>query len=85
VTVQAGAGTTRSTRSNRSIGWVPLASVSFVVVPIDGWLRQLELAGGPHRLPAKPRLTASPGYVIWRPARRRPIKPVGRAMAKVQA
>ena len=84
MTIQAGAGTARSTRSSRSIGWVPLASVAFIV-PIDGLLRLMELAGGPHLLPAKPRLTASPEYVIRRPAHRRPIKPVGRAMSKVQA
>ena len=61
MTIHAAACTTRSTRSNRSIGWVPFALVALVVVPaIAGSLRLVELAGGPHLLPASPRLTASP-------------------------
>jgi hypothetical protein len=40
---------------------VPFALVALVVVPaIAGSLRLVELAGGPHLLPANPRLTASP-------------------------
>ena len=61
MTIHAAAGTTRSTRSNRSIGWVPFALVALVVVPaIAGSLRLVELAGGPHLLPGNPRLTAPP-------------------------
>ena len=48
MTIYAAACTTRSTRSNRSIGWVPFALVALVVVPaIAGSLRLVELAGGP--------------------------------------
>jgi hypothetical protein len=60
VTIDAAARTTRSTRSNRSTEWVPFSLVALVVVPaIAGLLRLVELAGGPHFLPANPRLTAS--------------------------
>jgi hypothetical protein len=60
VTIDAAARTTRSTRSNRSTEWVPFALLTLVVAPaITGWLRLIELAGGPHFLPANPRLTAS--------------------------
>ena len=52
-------------RSNRSIGWVPYPLIALVVVPaIAGSLRLVELAGGPHMLPANPRITASPIPVI---------------------
>jgi uncharacterized membrane protein len=55
----------RPTRSTRSIGWVPYPLVALVVVPaIAGSLRLVELAGGPHLLPANPRITASPVPVI---------------------
>ena len=55
----------RSTRSTRSIGWVPYPLIALVVVPaIAGSLRLVELAGGPHLLPANPRITASPVPVI---------------------
>ena len=51
----------RSPRSARSTGWVPFALVALVVVPvIAGFLRLVELAGGPLLLPANPRMTASP-------------------------
>jgi hypothetical protein len=61
VTIHAAACTTRSTGSNRSTGWVHFALVAIVVVPaIAGSLRLVELARGPHLLPANPRLTASP-------------------------
>ena len=60
MTIHAAASTTRSTGSNRSIGWVPFALVALVVIPaIAGSLRLVELAGGPHLLPANSRLTAS--------------------------
>src|SRR5664280_244178 len=59
VTTHAAARTTRST------GWVPFALVAVVVVPaIAGSLRLVELAGGPHVLPANPRMTASPLPVV---------------------
>jgi uncharacterized membrane protein len=55
----------RPTRSNRSIGWVPYPLIAVVVIPaIAGSLRLVELAGGPHMLPANPRITASPLPVI---------------------
>jgi uncharacterized membrane protein len=44
---------------------VPYALVALVLVPaIAGSLRLLELAGGPHLLPANPRITASPVPVV---------------------
>jgi len=56
---------TRPTRSTRSIGWVPYSLIALIVVPaIAGSLRLVELAGGPHMLPANPRITASPIPVI---------------------
>jgi len=56
---------TRPTRSTRSIGWVPYPLIALIVVPaIAGLLRLVELAGGPHMLPANPRITASPIPVI---------------------
>ena len=59
MTVHPAAHTTRST------GWVPFALVAVVVVPaIAGSLRLVELAGGPHALPANPRITASPLPVV---------------------
>jgi uncharacterized membrane protein len=44
---------------------VPFALVAVVVVPaIAGSLRLLELAGGPHMMPANPRMTSSPLPVV---------------------
>jgi len=44
---------------------VPYPLIGLVVVPaIAGSLRLVELAGGPHLLPANPRITASPVPVI---------------------
>ena len=44
---------------------MPFALVALVVVPaIAGSLRLVELAGGPHLMPANPRLTASPVPVV---------------------
>jgi uncharacterized membrane protein len=58
VTIPAAA---RTTRSGRSTGWVPFALVAVVVVPaFFGSLRLVELAGGPHLMPANPRITAAP-------------------------
>ena len=55
----------RPTRSTRSIGWVPYPLIALVVIPaIAGSLRLVELAGGPHLMPANPRITASPLPVI---------------------
>jgi len=55
----------RPTRSTRSIGWVPYPLIALIVIPaIAGSLRLVELAGGPHLLPANPRVTASPVPVI---------------------
>jgi len=55
----------RTARSSRTTGWVPFALVAVVVVPaIAGSLRLLELAGGPHMMPANPRITASPLPVV---------------------
>ena len=86
MTIHTAACTTRSTGSNRSIGWVPFALVALVVPAIAGSLRPVELAGGPHLLPSNARLTtdlclgagwvinlAVAEYVIRRSARRRAI------------
>ena len=55
----------RPTRSTRSIGWVPYPLIAVIVVPaIAGSMRLVELAGGPHLMPANPRITASPIPVI---------------------
>jgi uncharacterized membrane protein len=44
---------------------VPFALVALVLVPaIAGTLRLVELSGGPHLLPANPRITASPVPVV---------------------
>jgi hypothetical protein len=44
---------------------VPFALVALVLVPaIAGSLRLLELAGGPHMMPANPRISASPAPVV---------------------
>ena len=55
--------TTRAT--TRATGWVPFALVALVVVPAAaGSLRLVEVFGGPHLLPANPRLIASPVPVV---------------------
>ena len=55
----------RPTRSTRSTGWVPFALVALVLVPaISGSLRLIEVAGGPHVMPANPSITASPAPVV---------------------
>jgi uncharacterized membrane protein len=52
-------------RRDRYTRWVPLALVALVLVPaIAGSLRLVELAGGPHVMPANPRITASPLPVV---------------------
>ena len=58
MTVPAAARPTRSTGWG---GWVPLSLVALVVIPaIAGSLRLVEVFGGPHLLPANPRIAASP-------------------------
>lgn len=65
MTIHAGASTTRSTRPNRSTGWVPFALIALVVVPaIAGSLRLVELAGGPQLMAVNARMTASPVPVV---------------------
>jgi uncharacterized membrane protein len=65
MTIHAPARPTRSAVSTRSTGWVPYALVALVMVPaIAGSLRLIELAGGPHLMPANPRISASPVPVI---------------------
>lgn len=55
----------RPARSTPSAGRVPFALVTLVLVPaIAGSLRLVELAGGPHAMPANPRITASPVPVV---------------------
>ena len=55
----------RPTRSTRSTGWVPFALVALVLIPaIAGSLRLVEVFGGPHLLPANPRIAASPLPVV---------------------
>jgi len=55
----------RLTRSTRSTGWVPFALLALVLVPaISGSLRLIEVAGGPHVMPANPGITASPAPVV---------------------
>jgi uncharacterized membrane protein len=54
-----------SGRSGGSSGWVPFALVALVLVPaIAGSLRLVELAGGPHLIPAHSGITASPLPVV---------------------
>ena len=57
---------TRPTRIARSTGrWVPFALLALVLLPVFfGSLRLVELAGGPHIMPANPRLNASPVPVV---------------------
>ena len=51
----------RPTRSARRTGWVPFALVALVLIPaITGSARLVELAGGPHLMPANPRMSAVP-------------------------
>ena len=65
MTIHAKARPTRSTRSNRATGWVPVALVALVLVPATaGSLRLVELAGGPQLMPANARMTASPVPVV---------------------
>lgn len=50
---------------DRTGRWVPIALIALILLPAAaGSLRLLELSGGPHLMPANPRLTASPIPVI---------------------
>ena len=55
-------------RPTRSSGWggvVPYALVALVLIPaIAGSLRLVEVFGGPHLMPANPRIAASPVPVV---------------------
>lgn len=54
-----------TTRRATSARWVPFALVALGLIPIiAGSLRLVEVFGGPHLLPANPRLTASPTPVV---------------------
>ncbi len=56
---------TRPTRSRRGSGWVPYALVALSLIPaISGTLRLVEVLGGPHTMPANPRISASPVPVV---------------------
>jgi uncharacterized membrane protein len=58
-------GTGSKRRAVRSPGWVPFLLIALVVVPaIAGTLRLIELAGGPHLMPANLRASASPVPII---------------------
>jgi uncharacterized membrane protein len=53
------------TRATRAPGWVPFALVALVVVPaVAGSARLVEVFGGPHIMPANPRISASPLPVV---------------------
>ena len=55
----------RTTRSTRSIGWVPFALLALVAIPaVAGSLRLVEVAGGPHLMPANVRLTVFPAPLV---------------------
>lgn len=55
----------RTTQSGLRNHWVPLALVAVVAIPaVAGALRVVELSGGPHLLPANPRMTESPLPVV---------------------
>lgn len=59
------ASATRPTRSARSTWWVPITLIALVVVPaVTGTARLVEVFGGPHLMPANPRIEASPAPVV---------------------
>jgi uncharacterized membrane protein len=59
VTTQAAA------RMDRSSRWVPIALITFVLIPVlAGSARLVELSGGPAILPMNPRIDASPVPVV---------------------
>jgi uncharacterized membrane protein len=56
---------TNPARSTLSTGWVPFTLIALVVIPvIAGSLRLIEVFGGPHIMPANPRMSASPVPVV---------------------
>ena len=55
----------RPARSSGWGGWVPFTLVALVLIPaIAGSLRLVEVFGGPHLMPANPRIAASPVPVV---------------------
>ena len=53
------------TRSARPTGWVPFTLIALVIVPaVAGTMRLVEVFGGPHLMPANPRITDSPLPVV---------------------
>jgi uncharacterized membrane protein len=65
VTTQAATRPTRPTPPTRWTGWVPFTLVALTLIPaIAGTGRLVEVFGGPHVLPANPRLTASPAPLV---------------------
>jgi uncharacterized membrane protein len=65
VTKQAAPRPTRSAPPTRWTGWVPFTLVVLTLIPaIAGTGRLVEVFGGPHVLPANPRLTASPAPLV---------------------
>ncbi len=55
----------RPARSSGRGGWVPFALVALVLIPaIAGSMRLVEVFGGPHLMPANPRIAASPLPVV---------------------
>ena len=65
MSTDAPARSLRPAQSGRLIGWVPFALVAVVVIPVFfGSLRLVELAGGPHLMPANLSITASPLPVV---------------------
>jgi uncharacterized membrane protein len=57
---------TLQTRRPRSFDrWVPVLLVALAAIPVTaGTLRLVEVFGGPHHLPANPRISASPAPVV---------------------
>lgn len=65
MTVHTAASSTRSIRETGWGGWAPVALIALALIPaITGSLRLVEVFGGPHVMPANPRITASPVPVV---------------------
>jgi len=57
--------TGRTTTRRASARWVPVALVVLSVIPVvTGTMRLVEVLGGPHLMPANPRMVASPLPVV---------------------
>ncbi len=55
----------RASRTAKGSGWVQVALVGLVLIPLlAGSLRLIELSGGPAVLPANPRVNSSPAPVV---------------------